>query len=192
MKITIDGNELQRIVKTCKPCVSTEDIRPSLKHIELECVDGVGYATALDGFKMIQTSFPYTGDNGVILLPVLKDIDKYSMYEIELSDGKLSIFDGETKTVRRACSSPFINWRKVAEKTIEPTFKIGVNPKYLKKVLDVSGNCVVLEFYDELGGFFVRGDGVTGMVLPVRIGNGYDHYRKFPLEERNVQAKEGA
>lgn len=189
MKITIDGNELQRIVKTCKPCVSTEDIRPGLKHIELECVDGVGYATALDGFKMIQTSFTYTGDNGVILLPILKDIDKYSMYEIELSDDKLSIFDGETKTVRRACNSPFINWRKVAEKTSEPTFRIAVNPKYLKTVLGASNSCVALEFYDELGGFFVRGDNVTGMVLPIRT-YGYDQYRKFPVKERGVKAQE--
>lgn len=189
MKIMIAGDELQRIVKICKTCVSTEDIRPSLKHIELECVDGVGYATALDGFKMIQTSFSYTGDNGVILLPVLKDIDKYSMYEIELLDGKLSIFDGDTRIIHNACSSSFINWRKVAEKTTEPTFRIAVNPKYLKNVLSATGSCVALEFYDELGGFFVRGDNVTGMVLPVRT-YGYDQYRKFPIEDRNAQEKE--
>lgn len=192
MKITILGDELQRIVKTCKNCVSTEDIRPGLKHIELECYNGIGYATALDGYKLIQTSFSYAGDDGVILLPVLKDIDKYSNYEIELADGMLSISDGETKTVRHACNSPFINWRRVTEKTGEPVFKIGVNPKYLKKVLDVSGSCVVLEFYDELGGFIVRGDGVTGMVLPVRISDGYDPFRKFPIEERGMQAKEEA
>ena len=192
MKITIPGDELQRIIKTCKPCVCTEDFREALQHIELECANGIGYATALDGFKMIQTSFSYAGDNGVILLPLLKDIDKYSAYEIELVDGMLSIYDGKTKIIRRACNSSFINWRKVAEKTTEPSFKIGVNPKYLKKVLDVSGDCVVLEFYDELGGFFVRGDGVTGMVLPVRIGGGYDHFRKFPLVDRGVQAKEDA
>lgn len=190
MKIAIYGEELQRIIKICKPCACTEDFRPALQHIELECVDGVGYATALDGFKMIQTSFTYTGDNGVILLPVLKDIDKYSSYEIELVDGTLSIFDGQTKIIRSACSSPFINWRKVAEKSTEPAFKVGVNPKYLKKVLDVCGDCVVLEFYDELSGFVVRGDNVTGMVLPVRIGSGYDHFRKFPVEERAALAKE--
>ena len=192
MKITIYGEELKRIVKICKPCACTEDFRPALQHIELECADGVGYATALDGFKMIQTSFTYTGDNGVILLPILKDIDKYSSYEIELTDGMLSVSDGKTKVIRKACDSPFINWRKVAEKTAEPTFKIGVNPQYLKKVLDVSGSCVVLEFYDELGGFVVRGDNVTGMVLPIRIGSGYDTFRRFPLEERDVQAKEEA
>lgn len=192
MKITICGEDLKRIVKICKPCVCTEDFRPALQCIELECADGVGYATALDGFKMIQTSFTYTGDNGVILLPILKDIDKYSSYEIELADGMLSIYDGQTKIIRPACSSQFINWRKVAEKPNEPAFKIGVNPKYLKKVLDASGDCVVLEFYDELGGFIVRGDNVTGMVLPVRISSGYDHFRKFPIEDRGVQVKEEA
>lgn len=190
MKITIPGDELQRIIKTCKPCVCTEDFRLALQCIELECVNGIGYATTCDGFKMIQTSFSFAGDNGVILLPVLKDIDKYSSYEIELADGMLSIYDGTTKVIRKACDSPFINWRKVAEKTVEPTFKIGVNPKYLKKVLDVSGSCVVLEFYDELSGFFIRGDGVTGMVLPMRIGSGYDHFRKFPVEERIAATQE--
>lgn len=193
MKIAIPGYELQRVIKTCKPCVSTDESRPGLTHIELECADnGIGYATALDGFKMIQTSFSFAGDSGVILLPVLKDIDKHSDYEIELADGMLSVSDGKTKVIRKACDSPFINWRKVAEKTAEPTFKIGVNPQCLKKVLDVSGSCVVLEFYDELGGFFVQGDGVTGMVLPVRISTGYDHFRRFPLEDRGVQAKEEA
>lgn len=193
MKITIPGDELARIIKTCKTCVCTEDFRPALQHIELECADnGIGYATSLDGFKMIQTSFSFAGDSGVILLPVLKDIDKYSNYEIELVDGMLSIYDGKTKVIRKACCSPFVNWRKVAEKTNEPVFKIGVNPKYLKKVLDVSNSCVVLEFYDELSGFVIRGDGVTGMVLPVRISAGYDHFRKFPLEDRGVQVKEEA
>lgn len=190
MKITIPGDELQRIIKICKPCVCTEDFRPVLQCIELECVDGIGYATACDGFKMSQTSFSYTGDNGVALLPVLKDIDKYSSYEIELADGMLSIYDGKTKVIRKACNPPFINWRKVAEKSTEPAFKIGVNPKYLKKVLDVCGDCVVLEFYDELRGFIARGDNVTGMVLPVRIGSGYDHFRKFPVEERIAAAQE--
>ena len=192
MKIVICGDELKRIINTCKSCASTDDIRPGLMHIELECYNNIGYATALDGFKMIQTSFSYAGDNGVILLPILKDIDKYSNYEIELADGMLSIYDGKTKIIRKACDSPFVNWRKVAEKTAEPTFKIGVNPKYLKKVLDASGDCVVLEFYDELGGFFVRGDGVTGLVLPVRIGAGYDNFRKFPIEPRSVRMQEEA
>ncbi len=187
MKIVINGDELIRIIKTCKTCVENSEIRPVLGLIELDCAGGEGYATSLDGFKLIQARFAYTGDDGVMLIPPFSGINKYSTYEIEYETGLVSIDDGDEKIIRRIHGGPFIDWRSVTKKTIEPKYTIAVNPRYLKKVLDgvKEGGleAVILDFYEELSGFFVRGEKSIGMVLPMRMHGQCEKFMKFCTRE---------
>ncbi|MBQ2948344.1 MAG: hypothetical protein IJD94_05135 [Clostridia bacterium] len=183
MKIFVSGTDLKRIMSVCKSCVATDEAceaRPVLGQIEIECVKGEGRATSLDGFKMIQTRFSYTGDDGVMLIPPISEINKDCEYEIEAEDGIVSFLGGGKEIIAKAYDGKFLNWRAIARKQSKPAFKIACNPSYLKSVLNQTGKApIILEFYSELEGFFVKSKDTIGMILPVRVSPSFGDFIEF-------------
>lgn len=72
LKITMSVSNLQEIFKACKNYVSKDSYKPILQAVQLNCTNGICKATALDGYKAMTICVPYDGDEGTMLIPVIK------------------------------------------------------------------------------------------------------------------------
>lgn len=139
MKITIYNDTFNDIMNVCTPCVSHDDLRPGLQHIEIQC-DGKGHgcATAVDGFVMAQHTFNCEGDACKFLIWPCKTTKGEFEITISHEDGRTTIDYGDEIISRRVPeTNSFIDHYKVGAEaqSHKKTASVAVNPNYLQKVL---------------------------------------------------------
>ena len=186
MKITIQGEDFNRIMRTCIPSLDRADgVREGLKYIEIRGKDGHATATACNGFHLSHCDFSYEGDAECrFLLPRHKTIKNDCFVTVTVENGEISVSDGEETVTRKeidpesAPDWPGIVWSKQKETGVR---RIGVSRKYLRRLLDSYGgdDTLLLEIpQNPLNPIVIRNAYTWGMVLPVRF-NGEPHMQEF-------------
>lgn len=175
MKITMSGKDFNRIMRSCKNCVSREDPRWSLQMIELRAANSECVATALDGFSMMQVTVPCDGE-GLFQIRPQATVKKDADVEIEYEDECISVTVDDVTTLRRQEKFPEVNWGKVvAQATEKPIrYQIAFNAKLLRRALAAieaseSNPACLIEFRDSIDPAIIRGVGGVAMALPIRI-----------------------
>lgn len=172
MKITMSVSNLQEIFKACKTYISKDNAKPVFKAVQLTCTNGICKAIALDGYKVMKISVPYEGDEGTMLIPVIK-LPKGTLVIITDSESEI-MFDFLTeKQVVKKFEGQFPDVRKFFRED-EPKFRIGFDPKLLKDALDgFNGDTAVeIDFYGETDGIIIKSStDKQALVLPMRLRN---------------------
>lgn len=173
MKITMDGREFNRIMRTCVPAISKDDSREALRYIEIRCKGGVGVTTACDGVALAQCHFEYVGDDGVLLLHSHRSVKNDALITIEAKGKKISVSDDSETVVRKLAEHTHPNWKTIVDRNERKTQRASIvcNPARLRRILDsFSGNddSVFIEIRDDLDGIVMRGANTYAMVLPIR------------------------
>lgn len=187
MKITISGEDFNRIMRVCIPSLDRMDgVRDYLKYIEVRGKDGHATATACNGFHLAQCTFNYQGDKKIrFLLPRYKVVRKDRDMTITIENGEISITDGEEMTIRKAVELPK-SWdvqKAVDACAAQPDVRVfGVSRKYLRRLLDSYGSDdrIIFEVaQDPMAGIIVRNAHTCGLVLPLRFGATVDLHADF-------------
>lgn len=186
MKITIYGEDFNRIMRTCIPSLDRADgVREGLKYIEIRGKDGHATATACNGFHLSHCAFTYEGDAECwFLLPRHKTIKNDCFVTVTVEDGEISVSDGEETLTRKAIDTESVpNWPNIAEprQSEAGVRRIGVSRKYLRRLLESFGgdDTLLLEVpQNPIHAIVVRNAYTWGMVLPVRF-NGEPHMQEF-------------
>lgn len=187
MKITISGEDFNRIMRVCIPSLDRLDgVRDYLKYIEVRGWDGQATATACNGYHMAQCTFNYQGDTEIrFMLPRYKTVRKDRDMTIVIENGEISIADGEEMTIRKDFP---INEKFDMQKVIDmckaqPNVRVfGVSRKYLRRLLDSFGGDDHLLFEvakNHEAGIIVRNAHTCGLVMPLRITPDYEEMRLF-------------
>lgn len=173
MKITMMGFEFNRIMQVCIPALEKKGNRRVLEHIEIHCANGIGAATASDGFALTHCQFEYEGDDGHFLLPRHRNVANGSKITITVKGDKISISDDEETTTRNLCKDVPPNWRRITagqeEKPQAAT--ITLSASRLRRILnsfDSENDAVTFEIRGPLVGVVMRGPSTYGMLLPMR------------------------
>ena len=189
MKITMEGAEFNRIMRTCIPALDKNGTRRVLEYIEIRCAGGVGAATGCDGFHLAQCCFAYEGDDCTFMLPKHRTVSNGSTITISVKGDKISISDGEETVTRSLCKDVPPNWQKIVTGQEEKpqTATITVSASRLRRILgsfDSNNDAVTFEIRGPLDGVVMRGPSIYGMLLPIRT-NGQRHLARFvkPGEE---------
>lgn len=186
MKITIQGEDFNRIMRTCIPSLDRADgVREGLKYIEIRGKDGHATATSSNGFHLSHCAFTYEGDTEChFLLPRHKTIKNDCFVTVTIDNEEISISDGEETLTRKAvdiASMPdFAHIAEKSQKTVGMR-RIGVSRKYLRRPLEsYSGDdTLLLEIpKNPIDPIVVRNAHTWGVVLPVRF-NGEPHMQEF-------------
>ena len=172
MEITMSVSNLKEIFQACKNYVSKDDVRPLFKAVQLTCTNGICKAIALDGYKVMAISVPYDGDEGTMLIPIIKP-PKGTQVIISDSESEI-MFDFLTeKQVVKKLEGDFPDVRKFFRED-EPKFRICFDQKLLKDALD-GFNCdtaVEIDFYGETEGIIIKNStDKQALILPVRLRN---------------------
>lgn len=175
MKITLTGEDFNRIMRVCTPAMSREDSREALRHIEIKC-DGKGHgvATALNGFTLAQTCFACQGKRGKMLIGAYKNVSNDCMVEIELQDGNISISDGVETITRKAFEGAYVDHETIVKgaQAKEHSITIALDRNRLRRALDsyrTSASTVVFEIYGPEDAIIMRGADAAGLLLPMRM-----------------------
>lgn len=176
MKITMTGRDFNRIMQVCRPALDRNGIREALNHIEIRCKDGVGVASACDGFVMAQCQFDYKGDDGAFLLCSNRTVKNESNVSIVVSANgkKISIADDSEITTRNACTDEYINLQEVVSRYEKKKQRAGftINVAQLRRILDSfpkDDNAVLFEIRGEEDAVIIRGRETYALILPVRL-----------------------
>ncbi len=172
MKITMSVSNLKEILKACKNYVSKDNYRPMLQAIQLNCINGTCKAIALDGYKVMTIQVPYDGDEGTMLIPVIKppkgtqviisDLESEIMFDFLTEKQVVKKFKGEFPNVEKAFPEG------------EPKFRIGFDPKLLKDALDgfTGDTYIEVNFFGETNGVIIKnGIDKQALVLPFKLRN---------------------
>ena len=164
-------SNLKEIFKACKSYVSKDDVRPMWQAVQLTCTNGTCKATALDGRKLMTICVPYDGDEGTMLIPVIKP-PKGTQVIISDSESEI-MFDFLTeKQVVRKFEGDFPNVEKFFRED-EPKFRIGFSPKLLKDALEgfIGDTCIEVNFFGETNGIIIKSSTAKqALVLPMKCG----------------------
>ena len=162
---------LKEIMNTCKNYVSKTDFRPIFQFVKLECENGTCKATAADTYKAVQIIVPYNGDNGVLLVPIVKTPSKTG-YVIITDIEREIVFDflTEKQTYRKAEEEyPDLKCFENGEHN----FKIGFNAKLLKEALNAfKDETVEIDFFDKLKPIAIKTQTKQAIVCPTRLKGG--------------------
>lgn len=175
MKITISGEDFNRIMRVCTPSLARMDsAHDGLKYIEVRGKNGKAVATACNSFHLAQCPFAYQGDKEIrFMLPRHKPVKKNATMTITIENGAISIADGEETVSRQA-----IRVYDVAEivdscKSIQgDTRLIGVSRKHLRRLLESYGteDILVLEVPENQNApVAIHSAHTYGLVMPERF-----------------------
>jgi len=141
--ITIQTEELKKLIDKTIFSVAVDDARPILKGCLFEIENNEITAVALDGYRlaMVKTSVNSTASKLSCIVPArsLSEISKLvstesSEIDILISANHLLINDGSVKIITRLLEGEFINYRQVIPSTTTTT--IIVNKAQLEDGLD--------------------------------------------------------
>ena len=181
MTIKLMGSDFNRIMKTCSPCVCSDELREALRYIIVECDGhGNGCATALDGFVMAQLRFKCAGDRGKLFVWPFKKVDKDKEITITCEDGVVSISDGDETISRKMLSADtYVDHSKFFKDAIqkEKVVQVSFNPynlmKLLKAMPEKTNECITLEIGDPIAPVILKSGDAAGMACPIRLHYDY-------------------
>lgn len=186
MKITIQGEDFNRIMRTCIPSLDRADgVREGLKYIEIRGKDGHATATSSNGFHLSHCAFTYEGDTEChFLLPRHKTVKNDCFVTVAIDNEEISVSDGEETLTRKAvdiAGAP--DWPRIVENGTKEAGvrRVGVSRKFLRRLLDsYSGDDVLLLEIPKnpIKPIVIRNTYAWGMVLPFRF-NGEPHKQEF-------------
>lgn len=162
-------------MRACSPALSKDNVRESLQYIEIQCNgQGVGCATALDGWIMTQTRFSMQGPRCTFLLPPAKTVRNDCTIEITIKGDKISISDEVETITRKLAEVPYVDHHKIGTGAQEHQKRatIAVNPHILMRALKTHahrGEPVFLEIYGPYEPIVVHSRYSCGLALPVRV-----------------------
>lgn len=174
MKITMDGADFNRIMRVCIPALEKKNgSRRVLEHIEIRCANGIGAATACDGFGLTHCQFEYEGDDGAFMLPRHRTVANGSRITITVRGDKISIADDEETITRPLCKDEPPNWHKITTGNEQKpkAATITMSASRLRRILngfDRDNDVVTFEIRESLAGVVMRGPSTYGMLLPIR------------------------
>lgn len=179
-KFTLTGTEYNRIMRVCSPALSKDDVRETLRYIEIQCNgQGTGCATALDGFTLAQTRFSMQGPRCKFFLPPAKTVRNDCMIEITLTDEEISISDENETITRKRAKPPLIDHYKILTdaQAHKKRATIAVNPHILIRALKSHAHArepVFLEIYGMHEPIVLHSHYSCGIVLPMRLDEQQD------------------
>lgn len=185
MKISMMGFEFNRIMHTCIPALEKKGgPHRVLELIEIRCANGVGAATACDGFSLTQCQFPYEGDDGTFLLPRHRSVANGSRITITVKGDKISVSDGDETITRKLCQDTTLDFRKIVSTNEEKpqAATITVSASRLRRILnayDHVDDAITFEIRGEIDGVVMRAPNTYGMVLPIRVSGGQRNLAQF-------------
>ena len=174
------GTEYNRIMRTCSPGVSKDNVRECLRYIEIQCNgQGTGCATACDGWILAQTSFSMQGPRCTFLLPPAKTVRNDCVIEITLTEDEISISDEVETITRKRVKLPYVDSYKIAHGAQEHQKRatIAVNPHILMRALKSHAHAsepVYLEIYGPTEPVVIPSRYSRGIALPVRVNESED------------------
>lgn len=194
MKITLNPFDFNKIMEVCSPFTTAKERECLLRCIEIvHKGDGVGFASACDGFAMVQTRFECEGDSGRMLILPHEPVKDYAPISLSYENNRATI-DFGSQTVSYTVSPPeqYVDLCKIADytqskpKTISMAFDVGLLKKMVKvcnkrnKVyLDIYGQDDAIVFHTEYR--------AEGLVLPIALhGNKHKTPRFYRGEAGGV------
>lgn len=146
MKIILKTDDLNYIFKALKPALAKTEHRPVLTRIHLKCDSGKCEATAVDGYRLHTVTVPCEGDNGEVLIPIIK-IPKNNIPKVIISDTDDNItFDFNTeKQICNKMVGEFFNWKTLVPEG-EPEYEISFNPKFIEDACKTYSGLKVITF----------------------------------------------
>jgi DNA polymerase III sliding clamp (beta) subunit (PCNA family) len=174
LKISMSVSNLKEIFKACKSYVSKDDFRPLFKAIQLTCANGICKAIALDGYKVMTIQVPYDGDEGTMLIPVIKPPKGTQVIISDTESEIMFDFLTEKQVVKKfEFEGDFLDVKKFFRED-EPKFIIGFDPKILKDALDgfTGDTCIEVDFFGKTDGIIIKNSiDKQALVLPARLRN---------------------
>ena len=169
MKIQLDINDLRFIFKSLEPVLKEgSKFDPKCGFVYLKCIDNSLTAFATDSHRIHFVIAPYSGDNGQLIIPVVK-LPKAKDQSVEISEEEEEItFDFFTeKIIQRKPDVDFPNYEKVMPKE-EPTFKIAFNPQYIRDAANMllKSEYIVFNFYSKRDPCVIEADNSYALVCP--------------------------
>jgi hypothetical protein len=169
------GRDFNRIMRTCCPALEKNGAHETLGYIEVRCKDGVGVASACDGFFMAQCRFAYKGDDGIFLLRSHKTVrnDTWVSILVSASGKKISIADDSEIVTRNAVVGDYVDLGKVVaiheKKKARAT--ITISASRLRRILESfskNDDAVMFEIRGETDAVIMRGEETYALLLPIR------------------------
>lgn len=169
MKIQMKTENLKEIYQACKTFVSKDVTRLAPTVIRLQCKGDVCTATALDGYKMMEVTVPSGGDEGTMLIPIVR-VPKASVVVIEETENEI-VFDFITeKQIVKKIEGEFMKTDHYWEGD-KFEFEIGFDPKLLHDAMEgfKGETAVKFSFTSEIGKCIVTAGNKKALVLPVKL-----------------------
>lgn len=179
MKITMAGDSYKKIVDVCGHITSDDLSRETLTYIQLLCLkNNICIATALDGTTLTQTQVHYDGDEGEMLIPVIKLKNKWPV-EIEQDETVLTVTQNGLAQSQPAFHKEYINWPQIVSPR-DTVYSIVFNKSVLEKVLKsfAKNDVVLLEFGSDVSPVIIRSTEVCALALPLRENT--SAFARFP------------
>lgn len=171
MKIILNANNFNMIMKTCKIFVAKDDVLPILTQIELTCDGETVTAVAMDKASIVKLTVPCERGSGTgkMLVPVTMPVERNVSYVYVFHDKNLELTI-ETESVRqtfRGIAGEYFDHTRVLPPKGDPVLEWQFDPKRLANALSVfRSEPVTLSFY-QIG--LVLSDPVKqALVLPLR------------------------
>lgn len=194
MKISMMGFEFNRIMQVCIPALEKKGGQHRvLELIEIRCANGVGAATACDGFGLTQCQFEYEGDDGTFMLPRHRSVANGSRITITVKGDKISISDGDETVTRKLCTDVTLDFRKIVSvhEGKQQTASITLSAGRLRRILnayDRDDDAITFEIRGLLDGVVMRAPHTYGLLLLIRTDEQRNlaKFVKPGEEEKNV------
>lgn len=169
MEIRMSVFDLKDIFRDCKNYVSKDDTKGIFKMVQLVCENGICHATALDGFKIMKTSVPYKGDEGIMYIPIVK-VPKGTDVIITDSESEITFDFLTEKQMVKKIEGIFPDTKRFFKED-EPKFRMAFDPKLMRDALNGFSDIkyVEIDFFSENEGIVIKSSNKQALVLPVRL-----------------------
>ena len=174
MKITLRTVDLKQIYKSLKAATS----KVTSNAIRLKCFNGECVATSMDAYRIHTLTVHCEGDDGEMLIPIVK-IPNNKISNVTISEeGEEIIFDFTTEKVTNSivvCDFP--NTEQFFSKD-EPCFEIALDSTFLAEACESfdKNTHLLLTFYGDMKPCVITPDKPNNsdkrLIMPVRRENG--------------------
>lgn len=128
----IEENKFKNLISKTVFCCATDEARPILKGCLLEIVDGVLYATALDGFRMAVSSSEIVGGSQAKIICPARTLNEISrilegednVLKVNFSKNTLSVQMDNTILISRLYVGEFINKANIYPTSFSTTVEV--------------------------------------------------------------------